>query len=470
LEHKLLKWPSDDHEPVMPEVYREAADREVSAPLHPFRSIRETGASAGLNPIVGGAGVDCWFGLVVGDEDRHLEALGDGLRCQRWQAAAEHLGAIGGADADRHATGGVHSAVGRVSQVEPRAPYAVQVSALSPSPCPPRPPHSSQCWQGWSDPGSEFRWRSPCAFHGRSPQMVRRVIGGLGALVADAQERRLTMRNPVREMRASRGKRRTKATRNRKRQLAVGVDIPTPAEIKAILNAATGFRRALFATAALGGLRSSELLGLRWQDVDLARAAVSVWQRADSWGTIDQPKSDAGNRTVPVPPFVVNALREWKLACPRRDTGQKDAAGNPIKEIYLVFPNGAGNVKSRQNVVQRHWQPLQIAAGVSVPVLDEADNPVMALDDSGKPLLDDKGKPIPVMAAKYSGLHALRHFFCSWCAARPQDGGLGLPLKTVQHPMGHSTLAMTADRYGHLFPSQDDAEVLAAGERALMGG
>jgi integrase len=46
---------------------------------------------------------------------------------------------------------------------------------------------------------------------------------------------------------------------------------------------------------------------------------------------------------------------------------------------------------------------------------------------------------------------------------------LGLPLKTVQDRMGHSTLAMTADRYGHLFPSQDDAEVLATGERALMG-
>jgi hypothetical protein len=43
--------------------------------------------------------------------------------------------------------------------------------------------------------------------NGRSPKMVRRVIGGLGALVADAQERGLTMRNPVREMRASRGKR-----------------------------------------------------------------------------------------------------------------------------------------------------------------------------------------------------------------------------------------------------------------------
>jgi integrase len=48
-------------------------------------------------------------------------------------------------------------------------------------------------------------------------------------------------------------------------------------------------------------------------------------------------------------------------------------------------------------------------------------------------------------------------------------GGLGLPLKTVQVRMGHSTLAMTADRYGHVFPATDDAAVLAAGERLLMG-
>jgi hypothetical protein len=35
------------------------------------------------------------------------------------------------------------------------------------------------------------------------------------------------------------------------------------------------------------------------------------------------------------------------------------------------------------------------------------------------------------------------------------DGGLGLPLKTAQVRIGHSTLAMTADRYGHLFPSTE---------------
>ena len=114
--------------------------------------------------------------------------------------------------------------------------------------------------------------------------------------------------------------------------------------------------------------------------------------------------------------------------------------------------------------------PLQIAAGVSVPALDKEGNPVMTVDEEGKPILDKAGKPVPVMAAKYGRkLHSLRHFFASWCAARVQDGGLGLPLKTVQVRMGHSSLQMTADTYGHLFPSTDDAEVLAAGERALMG-
>ena len=60
----------------------------------------------------------------------------------------------------------------------------------------------------------------------RSPALTRKVLGSLGAIIADAQERGLAMHNPVREMRANRGKRRTKATRERRRQLAIGADIP----------------------------------------------------------------------------------------------------------------------------------------------------------------------------------------------------------------------------------------------------
>jgi integrase len=113
--------------------------------------------------------------------------------------------------------------------------------------------------------------------------------------------------------------------------------------------------------------------------------------------------------------------------------------------------------------------PARHGAGVSVPVLDENDEPVAALGPRGLPVRDDAGNPVPAMQAKYTGLHALRHFFCSWMAAPRKDGGLELPLKTAQVRMGHSTLAMTADTYGHLWPTADDAGELAAAERVFMG-
>jgi integrase len=70
--------------------------------------------------------------------------------------------------------------------------------------------------------------------------------------------------------------------------------------------------------------------------------------------------------------------------------------------------------------------------------------------------------------AKYPGLHALRHFYASWCINRRADGGLELPVKTVQGRLGHASIQMTADRYGHLFPRSDDSAELQAAERAFM--
>lgn len=60
---------------------------------------------------------------------------------------------------------------------------------------------------------------------------------------------------------------------------------------------------------------------------------------------------------------------------------------------------------------------------------------------------------------KYTGLHALRHFYASWCAS------IGLTMKAVQARMGHSNIAVTMDTYTHIFPN---AAEVAAAERALM--
>jgi integrase len=274
---------------------------------------------------------------------------------------------------------------------------------------------------------------------GRSPVMVKKVVGSLGSLLTDSQERGLCTRNPVKDISGTRRRSREKqAERRHKARLQVGTDIPTPVEIRAFVNALSGRWRPLFLTLVFTGLRSSELRGLTWQDVDLDARSVTVRQRADEFREIGPPKSAAGQRTLPVPPLVVNVLREWKLSCPKGELG-------------LVFPNGAGGVESHANIVNRGLLPKMIKAGVAV--------------DTGKK--DDDGNP--VMVAKYSGLHALRHFYASWLINRPQEGGLGLPIKLVQERMGHSSIAQTANTYTHLFPRSDDAEEMAAAERALLG-
>ncbi|MDX0581963.1 tyrosine-type recombinase/integrase [Sinorhizobium medicae] len=288
---------------------------------------------------------------------------------------------------------------------------------------------------------------------GRSPAMIKKVLGSLGSVLSDAQERGLTVRNPAREMRARRKGDKRHEGRHRAR-LRVGEDIPTREEIKALVGVLSGRWRPLLLVAIFAGLRSSELRGLRWQDVDLEGRTISVRQRADEFGEIGRPKSEAGERSIPVPPMVINALKEWKLGYSRPVIGRDDE-GNPIREDakpnHLILANGNGKVESHANIVNRGLVPTMIAAGVTV--------------DTGE--RDQEGKPI--LKAKYTGLHALRHFYASWLINRQADGGLELPLKVVQERMGHSSITMTADTYGHLFPRGDDADELAAAEASLLG-
>jgi integrase len=280
---------------------------------------------------------------------------------------------------------------------------------------------------------------------GRSPAMVRGIVGSLGAILADAQERGLVVRNAVRELRSRRRRGGGRQERHNGK-LKVGIDIPTPDEVRTLLAAAQGRWRPLLLVAVFSGLRASELRGLRWDDVDLKSGELHVRQRADKYNHMGRPKSAAGERTVPLPPTVVKELREWKLVSPMKDG-----------KLGLVFPNGAGNVENHVNIAQRGLIPTMLAAGLTKPVLDER----------GNPKRDPKGKPI--VQAKYTGLHTLRHFFASWCINRKEDGGLGLPAKVVQERLGHASIVMTMDTYGHLFPRGDDTAELAAASERLLG-
>src|SRR5262252_9383071 len=142
---------------------------------------------------------------------------------------------------------------------------------------------------------------------GRSPVTVRLARRSLGAILADAQERGLVAQNVVYSLRKNRRSRR--ADGNGK--IKIGVDIPSPTEMRAIigkLDTAAGRYRALLLTAIFTGLRASELRGLRWDDVDLKRGELHVRQRADRYGKMGRPKSEAGERTVPLPPMLIAAL------------------------------------------------------------------------------------------------------------------------------------------------------------------
>jgi integrase len=247
-----------------------------------------------------------------------------------------------------------------------------------------------------------------------SRPMARKVLSSLKSILGEVQRRGLVAQNAAHPVRID-------AKRRAQGKLAIGRDIPSKEEIQAILAKADGRWRPFFVTAVFTGLRASELRGLPWRDVDFDRKVVHVRQRANLWGDIGAPKSAAGHREIPMSPMVVNALREWKLACPKG-------------ELDLVFPNGNGNVESHANIANRGWYALQIEAG-----------------------LTDRG------GAKY-GLHALRHFFASWAIEQ------GFSPKRLQALLGHSSIQMTFDRYGHLFPSlEDDHAKFAAGELALVG-
>jgi integrase len=253
-----------------------------------------------------------------------------------------------------------------------------------------------------------------------SRPMARKILGGLKSVLKDARRRGLVAQNVAAETVIG-------ANGRHKKRLEVGVDVPTPAEVRTMLEAADPKGRAMVALAALGGLRASELRALRWPDLQLgAEPTVTVAQRADRWARVGSPKSATSRRTVPLGETAAKALKEWKLAQPPRTT-KENGEEKRIPRV-LVFGTASDKPDMLGNLQRRLLTPLCAAAGVP----------------------------------RYSW-HSLRHYAVSaWLAS-------GIDPKTVQHWAGHSTLTLTIDLYGHTIPRPDDHQRIAAAERALVG-
>jgi integrase len=292
---------------------------------------------------------------------------------------------------------------------------------------------------------------------GGSADLVRRLTIDLGAIIAVAQERGYVARNVVYEMsRSTRAKKKRAGEKRRKKKAIVGVDIPLPEEIALLQSYCTDDERPFFLTLIFTAMRSSEIRALAWSAVDFEEHTISVTRRVDKAGKIGWPKTGDGQRKIPVPAIVINTLKEWKLRCPRRETKKRDAAGNPVKVLDLVFPNGHGKLENHGNIITRLYQPLQLRAGL---IKDH-------VEDEG---LDDEDGEAPIKSkARYPGLHAMRHFFASWCINRKSAGGLELPAPDVRYRMGHSSIQQTVDTYGHLFPDASENESLSAASKILL--
>jgi integrase len=280
--------------------------------------------------------------------------------------------------------------------------------------------------------------------NGRSLAMRRKVLANLKTILSFAQGQGLVAQNVARSVRVKGDNREAGDG-----PVRAGVDFPNRKELNAIITKTAGRWRPFALTAMFTGMRASELRGLTWADVDLDQGVIHVRRRADQWRTIGKPKSKAGSRDIPLAPMVVNALREWQGNCPRPKTGQRDAKGRAIRESarpeHLVFPSGAGNVESHQNMLNRFWHPFQVEQGMTV--------------DTGEK--DNDGNPI--MAAKY-GLHALRHAAASLFIAH-----LRWQPKRVQTVMGHANITTTFDLYGHLFEDPEgDRESMKQLEAAVV--
>lgn len=229
---------------------------------------------------------------------------------------------------------------------------------------------------------------------GIAPSSVHRHYRTLHRVLEAAVEKKKILVNPCANVRPPVVPR---------RQMAV-LDWP---EVFDLADAMPERYRAMIFLAVDSGLRWSELVGLRKTRVDLDSCKVSVQEqliRLDSGEWVwRRPKSKAGIRTISISPFTTRMLAEHieRFSAPEGDG--------------LVFVNKAGNPLMASSFHTHYFKPGRSKVG---------------------------------LACRF---HDLRHTSVA-LAIRA-----GAHAKSIQARMGHATINVTLDTYGHLFPELDEA-------------
>lgn len=253
------------------------------------------------------------------------------------------------------------------------------------------------------------KWRNDLAEDkaaARGQRTVKATVECLSVMISEMQLMGLIRHNVVKETPLRRMGRTKKQP-----------DIPARDEVRLILSESRGRDRLIYQLAILCGLRMGEIRGLPWRpNVDLDERVIRIRQKADRWGDIGPPKTEAGVRDVPIPEAMILALREWKLQSPPNKAG-------------LVFASKVG-APIDAKTIQGPWITLQKRLGW---------------------VTDRKHR---------YRFHDLRHVYASLLIER------GLDVKEMQYLLGHSSAAMTLDTYGHLFNDRPDKAHAAIAEIA----
>ncbi len=181
----------------------------------------------------------------------------------------------------------------------------------------------------------------------------------------------------------------------------------------------------LFYLALFTAMRRSELLALRWSDVDLVLGQVSISKSLhrlrDGSFALTQPKTAKGQRSIALPPSASLVLREHR----ERQLQTRLALGKPLQESDMVFSHMDGSPLLPDTVSQA-WRRLAVHYGL---------NGIR--------------------------LHDARHSHATLMLKQ------GIHPKIVQERLGHSSIKVTLDTYSHVVPGLQEAAALRFDELVI---
>ena len=276
----------------------------------------------------------------------------------------------------------------------------------------------------------------------RSPDVVAKCYQLTGAVLRSAVRNRLLAFNPCEDIRLPPRREHDADERIITREKLVNSLFPVVPDRY----------RAIVATAGGAGLRWGEAAGLCADALDLDRRRLRVRTIIEVSGRTSFkpfPKSTAGRRTVPLPPWLVEIIHEHCQNYPRGEHG-------------LMFPNVVGKPLRRTLFRSRVWRPALVRAGMLGTLTVVVDDTVRAgwVDATGATLAKEfptEREAVLHIARSCAGglpFHDLRHSYATWLVAD------GVPPNMVARVMGHEKITTTLQLYTHR--TDDESRILDA--------